>query len=104
MSLTEAVEQGVAQGLRNGAPKMVELVLDSLWRHPWYPFIAGAQCRLIEVGMKPKEAWELARKVLVDHVKSEELTFGDPDYDWGPQGGREIIEECEIEHWESCND
>lgn len=102
MSLTEALEKGIADGLHRGAPKMVELVLDSLWKHPWYPFIAGAQLRLIEMGMKPKEAWELARTTCLNYVNEEKLTFGQPDHDWSPSGGRDVVQAYEIDHWESA--
>ena len=101
MSLSDAIDHGVSKGLKSSAPTLVNLVMDNLWSHPWYGFIAGAQCRLIEVGMKPGEAWELARKTLSDYVQEDKLTFGDPDYDWGPQGGRDLIQELEIDHWET---
>lgn len=100
MSLESAMRSGIEAGLKKSAPRLVDTVFDALWNHPWYPFIAGAQCRLIEAGMKPKAAWELGRKVLIEYVRDEKVEFGDPRYDWGPQGGREVIQDCEIDHWD----
>lgn len=100
--LERAIERGISEDLDRATLSIVDSCLNALWGHPWFGFIAGGQLRLIEAGMKPREAWELSRKVLLEHVKSEKIEFGDPRFDWGPQGGREIIEECEIDHWEEA--
>jgi hypothetical protein len=97
------IEKGVAAGLKKAAPSIVDVCLKALWEQPWFPFIAGGQLRLIEAGMKPAEAWELSRKVLLEWVRDEKATFGDPQFDWGPQGGRELIEACEIEYWDALH-
>lgn len=97
----QAILAGVRAGADQAAPKLVDVCLDALWSHPWFPLIAGGQARLMEAGVKPREAWALSRKVLLQWVKDEKITFGDPGYGWDATAGRLIIEECELEYWET---
>jgi hypothetical protein len=97
-----ALSDGINRGLEQAAPNLVDACLDALWSHPWFPFIAGGQVRLMEAGMKPREAWNLSRKVLLQWVKDERTEFGAPGYGWDAAGGREIVEECEIQYWDAA--
>ncbi len=99
--IDRAITEGIAGATERAVPSIVDTCLNALWNHPWFPFIAGGQVRLMETGMKPREAWELSRSVLLEWVKSEGVQFGDPRYGWDPEGGRAIVEECEIEHWDA---
>lgn len=67
---------------------------------PWYPFIVGGQIRLMETGMAPAKAWELSRKTCHAFVREQKISFGDPAFDWSAAGGRTVVEDWEIEHWE----
>lgn len=100
--LQQAIAHGVEKGLGERVPGIVDVCLSALWDHPWFPFIAGGQLRLIEAGMAPKKAWALARKVCVEFVREEKIAFGDPGWDWSPTGGRTVVEECEIAHWDAA--
>jgi len=102
-TISNAIDVGVAGATKQAVPGIVDTCLDALWDHPWFPFIAGGQVRLIETGMKPRAAWELSRKVLLEWVRSEGVKFGDPLYGWDAQGGREIVQECEIQYWDAAS-
>lgn len=84
-----------------GLESVVGTVIGSLFRQPAYPFIAGAQLRLMQEGMDGVEAWHRARRVFAEFMRLEGIRFGDPRYAWTPEAGAEIIDEMEIQHWEA---
>lgn len=102
MSLQSAIEEGLSEGLKGAVPSMVDTALKALWQNRWYPMFVGGQVRLMEAGMKPVEAWDLARKTIAEWAKDERAEFGDPRFGWDVAAGREIVEAYEIEHWEEA--
>ena len=84
--------------------RLVEAIVDTaqeaIWRHPAYAFIAGGQLRLMRAGVKPATAWGMSKACLIEFMKSEKITFGDPRYIWTDEAGAELVEEMEIQHWE----
>ena len=102
-TISDAIDQGVTGAAKRAVPGIVDTCLNALWDHPWFPFIVGGQVRLIETGMKPRDAWDISRKVLIEWVRSEGVQFGDPRYGWDAQGGRGIVEECEIQYWDAAS-
>lgn len=104
MSIAKAAIDGACEGVRKGlskaVPDIVDVVLDGLMKNPAYPVIVGAQVRLIKGGMKPREAWNVARDRVNEFLADEKVKVGHPDYDWSPAGGVSIIEEYELRFWE----
>lgn len=98
--LKVAVESGLESGFRKAVPKLVDTVIDTIMSNPAYPVIVGGQVRLMQTGMKPREAWDMARGVVTEFLKDEKVAIGDPAYDWSPAGGATLVEEYEIDHWD----
>lgn len=101
MSISGAIEKGIADAFDRNGGRLVNIVLDSLWRHPAYPAIVGGQLRLMETGMAAREAWDMSRECLAAFLQVEKIEVGDPRFDWSPDAGRVLVEEFEIDHWES---
>ena len=80
---------------------LINAAVDALMNNRAYPVIVGAQARLIQAGMKPREAWELARDRINEFLSEEKVKVGHPGYDWSPAGGVAIIEEYELQFWET---
>lgn len=95
-------KEGVTAGLKAAVPGIVDTLIDGYMSHPAYPVIVGGQVRLIQAGMAAKEAWETSRRAVAEFCKDEGVTVGHPDYDWSPSGGATIVEQFEIEHWETA--
>lgn len=79
---------------------MIGATMDALMNNRAYPVIVGAQVRLIQEGMKPRQAWDVARDRVNEFLADEKVKVGHPDYDWSPAGGVSIIEEYELRFWE----
>lgn len=45
-------------------------------------------------------AKRLASSAYREFLKSEEISFGDPEYDWSGASAREMADEFEADHWE----
>ncbi len=100
-AITDAIEKGLRESTRRSSGRIIWLILRTLFQNPRYPFIAAAQLRLIEAGLPPVRAWECAAATLNDFLKSENIEFGDPQHDWSQAGARALMEEFEIQYWES---
>jgi hypothetical protein len=101
--LARSAANGAVSAIWENTGGIVETVLKSLFDHPAYPIIASGQLRLIEAGVAPREAWDLSSRCFAEFLSSEGIEFGDARYDWSPNTGREIVEEIEINHWESVS-
>lgn len=99
-ALKDGVNSGLEKGLGKGIDGLVQTVLNSLWKNPAYPVIAGGQCLLIEHGIDPAKAWGMSRECLISFLKDERIEFGNPDYGWSPDDGRALVQSYEIDHWE----
>lgn len=87
--------------LETAAEDIVKTVQAAIWRHPAYAFIAGGQLRLMRAGVGPRRAWRMSKDCLIEFMKSEKITFGDPRYKWTDEDGASLVEEMEIRHWEA---
>lgn len=99
-SIISGVQKGIKAALPKAVPGIVDTVLNSLFEHPAYAFTAGAQLRFVKHGMKPREAWELARSTIAQFLADEKIAFGAPGYDWSAEAGADLMVEMEIDHWE----
>lgn len=86
----------------NNLDHIIRVVMDSLFRNPKYPFIAGAQMCLIEHGMGPREAWDCAADTCNNFLKEEKVRFGQDGYGWGWKDGYDLALACEVEYWDDA--
>ena len=106
--LASEIDAGILHGVRKGfakaVPTIIDTLVDALMNNRAYPVIVGAQVRLIQAGMKPREAWNIARDRVNEFLADEKVKVGHPGYDWSPAGGVSIIEEYELRFWEDKHD
>lgn len=111
-SIDRGVEKGVKQAIEEftSGPKFAA-TLDRIVReqlakpeYKWFWFVKHMQARLLEVDptMGGKRAWQLAASTYREFLRSEKIEFGDPQYAWDRDGARDVIQEMEIDHWESA--
>lgn len=86
-------EKAARVAVETVADKAIDRTIDALFKHPRYPFIAGGQLYLMEKGVSPKRAWNMAAKTLIEWLADEKIQFGDNRYSWNGTAGREIIAE-----------
>lgn len=99
--VVSAAAKGAVAAVRKSVPNIVDTVMNELFAHPAYAVIAGGQLRLMEAGVAPREAWDMSRECLRQFLADEKVEFGDNRYAWTADSGREIVEDYEIDHWES---
>lgn len=100
IDIADAILDQVRVGIGAAADGFIEKVIKSLFSHPAYSVIAGGQLLLIERGIDPWKAWKTSRRCLREFMKDHGVAVGDPAYAWDQQGGREIVQAYEIDHWE----
>lgn len=88
-------------------PKIAERIgreiIADLWRtDPLFRFIKWTQQRLQEADprLPDKRAFFMAKECIREHLKDEQIEFGDPRFAWDREGARELVEAYQIDHWE----
>lgn len=83
---------------------MSRAIMDALRKNPRIKFVKTMQMQMLgcDPKMDPREAWDAAVEALRNFLADEEISFGDPRYDWSRGGAVTIIHEYEIHHWETA--
>lgn len=71
---------------------------------PRYLFVKDMQRHLIKCDptMRPPIAWNIAARNLREFLADEGVSFGDPRFDWSPEGAIDLITSREIEYWDEA--
>lgn len=65
-------------------------------------FVMAMCQRFAKAGVKTTdECRTLAWRTLGVFLADEKIPFGHPDYSWDRSGARELVEEIELQHWET---